>query len=76
MVIAANAAILFIASVAGWLRKAVYGFGCFYTKQPYGSACNPEAGLSAFWEWFIPTAAALYGVWGLAFAARKLMKAK
>jgi hypothetical protein len=76
LVIAANAAILFIASLAGWLGKALYGFGCFYSKQPYGSACSPEQGLNAFWGWFIPTAAILYLVWGLAFAARKLMKAK
>ena len=75
-VILANAGILFIAFLAGSFSQAAYGVGCFYAKQPFGSACNPQEGLSAFLWWFFPTAAILYGIWGLGFAARKLMKAK
>ena len=75
-VILANAGILFIAYLAGSLNSGSYGFSCTYAKWPVGSACNPHEAVLAFWEWFVPAAAILYVIWGLAFAARKLMKAK
>jgi hypothetical protein len=75
-VILANAGILFIAYFAGSLNGGRYCFSCTYAKWPPGSACNSHEAVFAFWEWFVPAAAILYGVWGLAFAARKLMKAK
>ena len=75
-VILANAGILFIAFLAGSFSRAAYGMGCFYAKQPFGSACSSQEGLNAFLWWFFPTAATLYAIWGLGFAARKLMKAK
>jgi len=75
-VILANAGILFIATLAGAAGKIGYGFGCFYAKNPLGSACDPQEGLITFWSWFVPAAAILYAIWGVGFAARKLMKAK
>jgi len=75
-VILANAGILFIAYFVGSLNGGSYGFSCTYAKWPPGSACNSHEAVFAFWEWFVPAAAILYGVWGLASAARKLMKAK
>jgi hypothetical protein len=75
-VILANAGILFIAYLAGSFSNAAYGLTCFYAKQPFGSACTSQEGLSAFLWLFVPTAAILYALWGLGFAARKLMKAK
>ena len=74
--ILADAGILFIAYLAGSLNSGRYGFSCAYAKWPVGSACNPHEGVLAFWEWFVPAAAILYVVWGLVFAARKLVKAK
>jgi hypothetical protein len=75
-VILANAGILFIAYQVGSLNGGMYGFSCTYAKWPVGSACNSHEGVIAFWEGFVPAAAILYVVWGLGFAARKLMKAK
>ena len=79
-VVAANAAILLIAGLVGGAGRLGYGIGCFYERHPLGSACNPEQGQSAFLSGFVPTAVVLYAILGLilglAFAARKLMKAK
>ena len=61
--IVAHVATIAVASLGGLANRAVYGFGCFYERHPFGSACS-DAGLrAAFLEGAVITAAVIYTIW-------------
>ena len=68
--IAAHVAIAVLTLLAGYVGYASYGFGCFYARKPYGSACNNAEAWFDFLQFSFPAVIVLYGLWGLILATR------
>jgi len=61
--IVAHAATIAVASLGGSINSSIAGFGCFYERQPFGSACSDALLRTAFLEGAVITAAVLYAIW-------------
>jgi hypothetical protein len=68
--ITAHVVIAFLTLCAAYLGHVSYSFGCFYSKKPFGSACNGTDDWFATLQSAVSVLAALYGLWGLILAAR------
>ena len=72
--VAAHVAIACLAGVVGYLAYALNRMGCFYAKQPFGSACSLFEDRLVFLQTALPTAAILYAMWGVIMLLQRTVK--
>ena len=72
--IAAHVAIVCLGGFVGYLAYALNRMGCFYAKQPFGSACSLFEDRVVFLQAALPTAAILYAMWGVILLLQRSVK--
>jgi len=72
--VAAHVAIACLAGIVGYAAYSLNRMGCFYAKQPFGSACSVYEDRVVFLQASVPVAAILYVVWGVILLLQRANK--